>query len=161
MNNEIKLNNIIALMSDLTNHHFLKKMLSRKQYRTSQNPWIIPELLASIIQKNKLYVNYMKSKCPKQLAIYKKLRNKVTHEKEAAKRAYFDNLFNHANNSAETWNLINQLLHKSKPKAEMLRLIKAHRKTITSPQEICNEMNRHFVEIGKKLSAKVLWPFTL
>ena len=89
------------------------------------------------------------------MAIYKKLRNKVSHEKEAAKRAYFDNLFNHASNSAKTWNLINQLLHKSKPKAEMPRLIKAHGKTITSPQEIYNEMNRHFVKIGEKLSAKV------
>ena len=78
----------------------------------------------------------MKSKCPKQLAIYKKLRNKVTHEKEAANRVCFDNLFNRASNLAKTWNLINQLLHKSKPKAEMLRLIKAHGKTITSPQEI-------------------------
>ena len=95
----------------------------------------------------------MKSKCFKQLAIYKKVRNKVTHEKEAAKRAYFDNLFNDASNSAETWNLINQLLHKSKPKAKMPRLIKAHGKTITSPQEICNEVNKHFVEIRKKLSA--------
>ena len=37
----------------------------------------------------------------------------------------------------------------------MPRLIKAYDKTITSPQEICKEMNRHFVEIGKKLSAKV------
>ena len=67
----------------------------------------------------------------------------------------FDNLFNHASNSAETWNLINQLLHRSEPKAEMLRLIKAHGKTVTSPQEICSKMNRHFVEIGEKLSAKV------
>ena len=107
MNNEIKLNNIIALMSDVTNLCFPKKMLSRKQYRTSKNPWITPELLASIERKNKLYVDFMKSKCPKQLAIYKKLRNKVTHEKEASKRAYFDNLLNHASNSAETWNLIN------------------------------------------------------
>ena len=34
----------------------------------------------------------MKNKCPEQLAIYKKLRNKATHEKGAAERAYFDKL---------------------------------------------------------------------
>ena len=155
MENESNLNSIITLMCDLTNHHFPKKMLSRKQYKTSKSPWITSELLALIKHKNKLYDKYMKNKCPKQLAIYKKLRNKVTHEKEAAKRAYFDDLFGHASNSAETWNLINQLLHKCKPKAETPQQVIAHGKTITSPQEICNEMNRHFVEIGEKLSAKV------
>ena len=89
MNNEANLNNFIALMSDLTNHHFPKKMLSRKQYRTSKNPWITPELLASIKHKNKLYINYIKNKCPKQLAIYKNLINKVTHEKERSQACLF------------------------------------------------------------------------
>ena len=28
-------------------------------------------------------------------------------------------------------------------------------KTIASPQEICNEMSRHFMEIGEKFSTKV------
>ena len=36
----------------------------------------------------------------------------------------------------------------------MPREIKAHGKTIRSLQEICNEMNGHFVEIGEKLSTK-------
>ena len=97
----------------------------------------------------------MKNKRPNQLTIHKKLRNKVTHKKEAAKRPYFDNLFNHASNSSETWILINQLLHNSKPKAKMPQQLKAHGKTITSTQEICDEMNRNFVEIGEKLSTEV------
>ena len=53
--NNIELNSIISLMNDLTDRHFLIKRLSRKQYKTSKNPWITPEILASIKQKNKLY----------------------------------------------------------------------------------------------------------
>ena len=83
------------------------------------------------------------------------MRNKVTHDKEAAKRAYFDNRFNNSSSTADTWDLINQLLHKSKPKAEMPRHLKVDDKTITNPLDICNAMNRHFVEIGEKLSTHV------
>ena len=53
--NNIELNSIISLMNDLTDRHFPIKRLSRKQYKRSKNPWITPEILASIKQKNKLY----------------------------------------------------------------------------------------------------------
>ena len=75
-------------MNDLTDRHCPKKRLSRKQYKTSKNPWITPVILAAIKQKNNLYVRYIKSKCPLSLANYKKIRNKVTHDKEVAKKAY-------------------------------------------------------------------------
>ena len=34
----INLNKLIALMNNLTNHHFPKKMLSRKQYKIFNSP---------------------------------------------------------------------------------------------------------------------------
>ena len=87
--NNTDLNSIISLMNDLTDRHFPKKRSSRKQYKTSKNPWITPEILASIKQKNKLYTRYIKSKCPSSLAIYKKIRNKVTQDKAVAKKILF------------------------------------------------------------------------
>ena len=122
--NNTDLNAIISLMNDLTDRHFPKKRLSRKQYKTSKNPWITPEILASIQQKNKLCTRYIKSKCPLSLANYKKIKNKVTHDKEVAKKAYFGNLFNNTSNSTDTWKLINRLLRKHRPKAEMPQQLK-------------------------------------
>ena len=55
----------------------------------------------------------------------------------------------------DTWKLINRLLRKHTPKAEMPLQLEVNKKTITNSLEICNEMNKHFVEIGEKLSAKV------
>ena len=52
---------VITLLSNLTNPQFPKKMLSRKQYKTAQNPWITMEVLATITRKNKLC---LKTKCP-------------------------------------------------------------------------------------------------
>ena len=77
-------------------------------------------------KKNKLYTTYIKIKCPLPLANYKKVRNKVTHDKEVAKKAYFENLFNNTvpSNSTDTWKLINRLLRKHTPKAEMPQKLK-------------------------------------
>ena len=38
-------------LDDIIDRHFPKKRLTRKQYKTSKNPWITPEILASIKQK--------------------------------------------------------------------------------------------------------------
>ena len=153
--NNIDLNPIISLINELTDRHFPKKRLSRQQYKTSKNPWITSKILASIKQNNKLYTTYIKTKCPLSLANYKKIRNKVTHDKEVAKKAYFENLFNNTSNSTDTWKLINRPLRKHAPKAEMPQQLKVNKKTITNSLEICNEINKHFVEIGEKFSAKV------
>ena len=128
-------------------------MLSRKQ---SRNPCISPEILAFFKQKIKLYFKYFKTKCPKQLKIYKKIRNKVTHEKEVAKWAYIENLFRNANNSTDTWKLVNKILCKRKPKVETLNLLKADENLVSNSQEICNAMIKHFVEVDEKLSAKAV-----
>ena len=149
------LNSIVSLMNDLTDRLFPKKRSSRKQYKTSKNPWITPKILASIKQKNKLCTRFIKSKCSLSLANYKKIRNKVTHDKEVAKKACFENLCNNTSNSTDTWKLINRLLRKHTLKAEMPQQLKVNKKTITNPLEICNEINKHFVEVGEKLSAKV------
>ena len=95
--------------------YFPQKYLSRKQHKISKNPWISSDILKLIKEKNKLYSKYLKHKSPVVFAEYKKLRNRVTHEKEAAKRNYFENLFSEANgNMSETQKVINKLLCKLK-----------------------------------------------
>ena len=110
-----------------------------------------------IKEKNKLYSKYLKHKGPVVFAEYKKLRNRVTHEKEAAKSNYFENLFSEKNgNTFETWKVINKLLRKPKRKTTaMPQSIKIGIKSIKCPESIFNKMNEHFVTIGKKLSANV------
>ena len=75
--------------------------------------------------------------------------------KKWSKKLFLKIDFNNTSNSTDTWKLINRLLRKHTPKAEMPQQLKVNKKTITNPLEICKEINKHFVEIGEKLSAKV------
>ena len=58
-------------MLDLTNQYFPKKILSKKQYKISKNPWISSDILKLIKEKNKLYSKYLKHKSPVVFAEYK------------------------------------------------------------------------------------------
>ena len=44
----------------MTNQFFPKKRLSRKQYKVAKHPWITPEILTAIKNKDKLYAKYLK-----------------------------------------------------------------------------------------------------
>ena len=82
-----------------------------------------------------------------------KIRNKVKHEKAAAKRAYFKNLFRNANNSTDTWKLVYKILRKRRPKAETSNQLRADENLVSNSLEICNAKYKHFIEVGEKLSA--------
>ena len=151
--NNNNLDSLISIMSDLTNLCCPKKTMSRKQYRVSKSPWITTGILTSIKQKNKLYAKYIKTKNSIIFEEYKKYRNKVTHVKEAAKRNYFQTLFEGSSNSSDTWKYVNQLLRKTKPKSSVPCTLQVEGRMITSPQIICDKINDHFVKIGEKLSA--------
>ena len=86
-------------MSDLTNHYFSLKKISRRQCKIFKNPWITRCILTSIKNKNKLHAKYLKNKSPELLSKYKKYRNKLTDVKERAKRSYFENSFQNARKS--------------------------------------------------------------
>jgi len=90
------LSKLLSIMNNLTNQHFPQKMLSRRQYNKLKNPWITPDLLTIIKNKNKLYASYLKNKTPEILKEYKQLRK-------------------NAKNTTDTWKYINQLLRKRKP----------------------------------------------
>ena len=83
---------------------------------------------------------------------YKKYRNKLTHVKEISKENYYRNLFCENNDPSQTWKHINEIIHKSNKKASLPNFLKTKEKEIREPQNICNELNQHFVDIGKKIT---------
>ena len=107
------LEHLVTLLNDLTNVYFPKKTLSRRQFKTSKNPWITSGILTSIKHKHRMYAKYLKDKSSIAYANYKKYRNKLTHIKEAAKRIHFQNMFRGSENPSDTWKNINQLLRKN------------------------------------------------
>ena len=82
---------------------------------------------------------------------YKKYRNKLTHNEEILKENYYRNLFCENNDPSLTWKHMNEILINSKNEVFLPNFLKMKEKEITEPQNICNELNQHFVDIGKKI----------
>ena len=123
MLNKCDVNILLIILNDLTNQFFPKKRLSRKQYKVAKNPWITPEILTAIKNKDKLYAKYLKERTPVSFTNYKKCRNQPTHAKIKAKQIFFQNLFRETKNPSDTWKHINKFLRKQKSSSAMPQAI--------------------------------------
>ena len=79
----------------------------------------------------------------------------IALKKEAAKRAYIENLFLYSSNTFDTLKNINQLLCKHKLNAAFPQSMKTNEKMITYPQQIYIELNKHFVGVSENLNDKL------
>ena len=111
---------IINCLSMMTDKHFPKIKLSRKQYKFAKKPWMTHVLLKSIKIQNKLYIKYQKSGKKGDYTTYKAYRNKVTRQKETAKALYFQNEIGKSKNTFSTWKAVNKILRKDKQKLHTL-----------------------------------------
>ena len=142
---------LISIITKLTETYFPKKKMTRKQYKLSKKPWISKAILVSINHQKQLYAKTTKNFNTEAVYEYKRYRNKLTHIKEAAKHLHFKKVFNDSacNNPSNTWKYINKVLRKTKTSATApVTLINSSGQTIISPEEICNEFNHHFTNIG-------------
>ena len=100
-------------MSNLTNKHFPKVQLSRRQYRIAKKPWLTKGILMSITTQNKLYAKYKRSNSTSDHNIYKEYRNKLTRIKEKVKVMYYQTLLGNCGNISVTWKTIKNISNKS------------------------------------------------
>ena len=137
----------------MTDKHFPKIKLSRKQYKFAKKPWITHDLLKSIKLHNKLYIKYQKSGKKDDFTTYKASKNKVTRQKETAKALYFQNEIGKSKNTSSTWKAINKILMTDKRKLNTLpSKLTVNRNSVTDPASICTELNQHFCNIGHKMA---------
>ena len=60
------------------------------------------------------------------------------------------------NNLQKQWQLINQMLQRNnKQQTAIHKLVKNNDKTLTDCQDICNELNSYFTNIGPKMASKI------
>ena len=88
---------------------------------------------------------------------FRKLKNQVNQEIKSAKKAYYNNAFNHpdcAGDQRKTWKTINELTSRKSNKTEINELQYQGQKT-SSKAEVSELLNTFFVEIGPSLSRNV------
>ena len=125
------------------------------------NPWITGGIIASVIKKNHLYVDWKKS-CSKRLPLgneglyqrYKEHRKALRKVIKLAKRQYYSNKFElAAGNIKKTWEIINELRGKAKTDIKDSFIIDG--RLVTERREIADGFNLFFSSIAKKLNVKV------
>ena len=132
----------------ITEHYFssfplITKTLSKKRL---DNPWLTDALLKSINQKDNLYKLSKSGIIPDTL--FKSYRNRLNKVLQQSKDNYYKDKFSENSSPRTQWNLINEVLNKSKKRDGYPTNLKVNDTIITNPQEIINQMNSFFSKVG-------------
>ena len=140
-------------------HYYDKNvpLVQSKQHKTKiRNPWITLGILRSNKKRNKLYKSYISNRASEQNCNkYKRYRNNLNSVIRTSKQMYYSKeLENAEGNLNATWNAINQVLNKNKPRNNPDNL-KLDNKEITNPAGIAQAFNSYFTNIGPELASKI------
>ena len=106
-------------------------------------------------ERDVLKIKASRSNDPDDWTVFKRSRNLVNSEIKNAKALYCANaLHENKNNLKKTWNIINELTSRKQHNSHVSGL-KVNGSSIINPQELSNEFNDYFVNIGPKLADKI------
>ena len=135
---------------------------NKKKHKVS--PWISAGIIRSINFRDKLYKEL--KLCPhisteyntkkNNLKVFNSILKKIIRN---AKKMYYESQFEkHKNDTRKTWGLINTILNKKKTVKELPEFFKIRNRQITNKQEIAQEFNHFFANIGEELADKIQGP---
>jgi len=121
--------------------------------RDIKKPWITGEILTAIKLKQRLSRKYTKYPLTYG-ADYRRQKNLVARTIKTARETYFQNILERDfGDSKKTWNTINKILGKTKPKNS--NCIKIENIIIDNPKEIATKFNEYFNSIPTTLSNSI------
>ena len=143
------------------NKHLPKKVVRFNKKKHKKTKWLTNAILKSINTKDTMYktliktniedeVNYVNLKT--EFNNYKKILRRSINE---AKRLYYSRTFElYKNNIKQTWSVIKNTLQKNVRCPDSTKFV-LNNHIITNLDEIANEFNKYFVNIGKSLSDQI------
>jgi hypothetical protein len=154
--------NFLSTINEKIGLHFqVDPSASHSKRNRLLNPWITGGIIASVIKKCRLYIDWKKS-CSKRFPLgnedlyqkYKEHRKVLRKIIRLAKRKYYSNKFElAAGNIKKTWEVINELRGKGKTDIKASFIVDGT--LITERRDIANGFNLFFSSIAKKLNVKV------
>lgn len=132
-----------------------------QQYPTKRlsnsSPWMTNGLLNACKKKNVLYRNYIKKRSPQTEAKYKTYKNKLTTVLRKCKKEYYQTLLEkNKNNIKGIWSVLNGLFRKNSKTTCTTEHYICNGETISNMNEVVNEFNNYFVNIGPELARKIV-----
>ena len=146
----------IGTLKSIVNKHAPPKQVSRSKQKQFQKPWISMEILKSVKTKHAMYKTHYLSNNPVKIREFKNYSNRLNHLKNISKKAYFCKKFDLSkNNLKATWKITGNLIkRKTKGQITPLRIVRNNR-TYTCYDDIADQFNKHFVNVGPSLASKI------
>ena len=117
--------------------------------------------LLSCIRKNKqLYKKMIKNRNNRSNKIkYQEYNNMLQKVKRAAKKSYYyEKCVEHKNNTSKLWKTVNQVIHKTNNKCEVIEKLKINNLEECRGELIAEEFARYFAGIGKEYANRISPP---
>ena len=152
---------VSTFLQNAKNKHFPKRVVKFNKRRHKKERWMTNELLAKIVIKNEMYVDWKTTPVTSEHFERVKLRFKgyeklVLKEIEIAKREYFARVFaTYRSDMKKTWQVISETLSRNIKKNELPSKFVHEGREIEDPTEIANAFNKYFAHIGINLSSKI------
>ena len=146
----------INIFSSLYEKHFPLTVKNIKM-KNLMTPWMSLGLRKSSRRKQKLYIKFLKKKTINSENKYKSYKNLFEKLKKKSKQLYYLTLLRkYQYNSKKTWQIMKELTGKLKQNSKNLpRMIKTNEKTIYKENDIAEEFNTFFTNVGPKLAEKI------
>ena len=144
--------NVLNTIKTLVNNHAPLKQVSRSKRKQFTKPWITNGILKSIKTKQKMYHTHFHSNNINKVIQYMKYSNKLNKIKQKSKISYYNTQFTkYKTNLKATWKLIGTLIQrKTKGQIHPTKIIR-NNKTYVTKQDIANQFNHHFINVGSTL----------
>ena len=151
------LNNDLNTLSNLVSYVYQQcypvktKTLNNKSIL---KPWFSNELKNLIKERNKLYRKFLKHPITNGES-YRRFRNHVNNKLKEEKQKYYLNKLDEAmGNSKKTWSILNNILNNKINRSHVIKKLKVNNELIEDSEQIANEFNTYFTNIGKKILTK-------
>ena len=119
-------------------------------------PWITPEILECIHQRDKCLNKYHKLKDPHTLTQFRILRNKAQQLIKEAKNEFISNeLEINKSNGKKLWNSLKLLGYQSKPRTKEHTVLKINDEICYDPVSVAQHINDFFVNVAQRLTASL------
>ena len=141
--------------------YFPKKMVKFNKHRHKDKKWITYGIINSIAYRDKLHLKLKQTPVDSaeyfiiknNLSVYNVILKKMIRE---AKIKYYNEIFEkYKHDIKNTWKTINSILARSKNEYKSIEKIIIDDKEISDSEEIANEFNNFFVNIGPKLARRI------
>ena len=151
----------LKLFDSVLDKHAPFKLMTNKEMKLRDKPWITSGILKSIKIKDSTHKKYIKAKNAETkynlFLKFKSYRNSVSNLLKLSKKNYYTEYFNsNINNIKGTWKGIKEIINLKSSKKLQPSNLSVNNKLITDKSSVANAFNDFFSTIATKLSQKVV-----